>query len=731
MDGEDDWHQLISTVASPMGSGIYGATRIPNTGWAQHVDNPDLISVHPSALVDLNNNGAVPNTAQFLRTVRGLSVSLGNGALSLQQQEHDVLQDATESLLGEGSTSMSPATSYWSHLDNVTLDTYGNITNATSSELSAHSVAKIVIISLVVTVLAVLTAGGNLMVMISFKLDKQLQTVSNYFLLSLSVADFFIGVFSMPLYTVYLLMKWPLGPLVCDSWLSMDYTMSNASVANLLLISFDRYFSVTRPLTYRAKRTPRRAAIMISCAWIISALLWTPWIFAWPYIEGERTVPNNECYIQFLDTNQYITVITAIAAFYLPVIIMIVLYFKIYLETEKRNKGLAHLQAAAQISDTRKYLESSDEEACTSLSHRRTDSSPEYEDFEIITDAIHEHRHRRRSCWRKLRHCCRIDSEETGDYADDSSSSDPPGSPTYQCTPSSSQHNIPMRRDQSLHKVDGGVVEGHPNRHHQHHHQNGRHRKSNSSGMMIPLITVGDSTKSTPSATPSTGISGTVSKHSNLTRSTTLESDTPDTVKDPPKSSKKEKSDTYTILIKYPDNSGDACDNKPSIKMLTDSEPDDEPNVTEVSGLTDARGICMNNDDDDEVIDLTRKDAKDQDNTTAEGSPSSTSTTRRLTQTTDNLRMAMQARVAVKLANKMKTQRARKQRIERKQDRKAAKTLSAILLAFIVTWTPYNIFTVIETFCSDSCVNATVYAIGEYCSPFNSLCHYKLLCIPG
>ena len=139
---------------------------------------------------------------------------------------------------------------------------------------------------------------------------------------------------------------------------------------------------------------------MISCAWIISVLLWTPWIFAWPYIEGQRTVPHNECYIQFLQSNQYITIITAIAAFYLPVMIMIVLYFKIYLETERRNKGLAHLQAAAQISDSKKYVESSDDEACTSLQFESETIRflADFEDLEDITDAIHEQRHRRRSC---------------------------------------------------------------------------------------------------------------------------------------------------------------------------------------------------------------------------------------------------------------------------------------------------------------------------------------------
>jgi 7 transmembrane receptor (rhodopsin family) len=68
----------------------------------------------------------------------------------------------------------------------------------------------------------------------------------------------------------------------------LDYTVSNASVANLLLISFDRYMCVTRPLTYRVRRTPCRAIVMIVIAWTVSALLWTPWIFAWPFIEVNR-----------------------------------------------------------------------------------------------------------------------------------------------------------------------------------------------------------------------------------------------------------------------------------------------------------------------------------------------------------------------------------------------------------------------------------------------------------
>ncbi|KAE8740435.1 hypothetical protein FOCC_FOCC014071, partial [Frankliniella occidentalis] len=144
-------------------------------------------------------------------------------------------------------------------------DVFNNITSTEPPiGKSRYSVSEIIVLAIFAGSLSIVTVVGNSMVMISFKIDKQLQTISNYFLFSLAVADLAIGLISMPLFTVSALMGyWPLGPHVCDAWLTLDYLNSNASVLNLLIISFDRYFSVTRPLTYRAKRTTNRAAIMI------------------------------------------------------------------------------------------------------------------------------------------------------------------------------------------------------------------------------------------------------------------------------------------------------------------------------------------------------------------------------------------------------------------------------------------------------------------------------------
>nr|ANO38997.1 GCR015 [Schmidtea mediterranea] len=217
-----------------------------------------------------------------------------------------------------------------------------NLTNRTGSAYTKGlSLPEIIIYSILGGIVVIITVVGNLLVLTSFIVERQLRSISNYFLLSLAVADLMIGLVSMPLYTGYLVVgEWPLPYYICDLWLSIDYTMSNASVANLLIISIDRYCSVTRPLTYRIKRTSKKVSIWIGIAWIISALLWTPLIYLWPIIDGKRHVKPKECYIQFIQSSYLLTLLTASLAYFIPVTIISILYFRIYRETNLRQKVL-------------------------------------------------------------------------------------------------------------------------------------------------------------------------------------------------------------------------------------------------------------------------------------------------------------------------------------------------------------------------------------------------------
>ncbi|XP_017278540.1 muscarinic acetylcholine receptor M2 [Kryptolebias marmoratus] len=234
-----------------------------------------------------------------------------------------------------------------------------NITSLFSA--SPYTTVEIVLIILVAGSLSLITVIGNILVMLSIKVNRNLQTVNNYFLFSLACADLIIGICSMNLYTVYIVIGyWPLGAVVCDLWLAVDYVVSNASVMNLLIISFDRYFCVTKPLSYPARRSTKMAGLMIAAAWVLSFILWAPAILFWQFIVGGRTVEPDECHIQFF-SNPAVTFGTAIAAFYLPVVIMIYLYWRISRASRSRMRRDSRKTSGTSLAEA---PSNSQEEGC-------------------------------------------------------------------------------------------------------------------------------------------------------------------------------------------------------------------------------------------------------------------------------------------------------------------------------------------------------------------------------
>lgn len=522
-------------------------------------------------------------------------------------------------------------------LDDVTI----NITNTSLTETggtsSPYSLPEVILIAILAALLSTLTIIGNLMVMISFKLDKQLQTISNYFLLSLAIADFSIGVISMPLFTMYTLYDhWPLGTFICDTWLAFDYLTSNASVLNLLIISFDRYFSVTRPLTYRARRTTRRAAIMIASAWVISLVLWPPWIYSWPYIEGRRSVPVDRCYIQFLETNIYVTFGTALAAFYVPVTVMCILYWRIWRETEKRQKDLTQLQAGRK-DGSRKSTSSDDPAESEDFRRGRSDScAPDVETTYVPTSLCVETSKylppavpKRRRLKDVLLSWCRIDNDK-----EDDDSTSHGGSPGTQ-TPASVE--TPVQSASMTFRADQLV-------------------QLNPAGRQVSI--------------PMTDRNG-------LRRS------------DRPSTSRSYSSDSvYTILIRLPTQpSLEGGASQASIKMIL--EEDAEKNET---------------------------------TTTFARTSSEDSTTLRTAEAgIDTIRIPLNTKLVHRQVAKQKAPKKKRKQQERKQEKKAAKTLSAILLAFIVTWTPYNVLVLIKTVSScDDCIPTGLWNFVYYLCYINS-----------
>jgi len=195
--------------------------------------------------------------------------------------------------------------------------------------------------------ICIIVIFGNVLIMVSIRRERYLQTLTNFFVASLAFADCLMGAIVMPSSVVYEVMnkKWIFGQDWCDMWHSFDVLATTASILNLCVISVDRYWAITNPITYPSKMTPKRAQILITLVWTCSSLISFPAIIWWRAVSVHPPRPF-QC--DFTDDTLYI-VFSSIISFYGPLTVMLFVYFRIYRaavnQTKSINLGCKQIQS--------------------------------------------------------------------------------------------------------------------------------------------------------------------------------------------------------------------------------------------------------------------------------------------------------------------------------------------------------------------------------------------------
>ncbi|XP_060092418.1 5-hydroxytryptamine receptor 1A [Heteronotia binoei] len=180
--------------------------------------------------------------------------------------------------------------------------------------------------SVVLGALILFAVLGNACVIAAIALERSLQTVANYLIGSLAVTDLMVSVLVLPMAALYqVLGKWTLGQVTCDIFISLDVLCCTSSILHLCAIALDRYWAITDPIDYVNKRTPRRAAVLISLTWLIGFLISIPPMLGWRTPE-DRSDPN-ACTIS---KDHGYTIYSTFGAFYIPLLLMLVLYGRIF-----------------------------------------------------------------------------------------------------------------------------------------------------------------------------------------------------------------------------------------------------------------------------------------------------------------------------------------------------------------------------------------------------------------
>ncbi len=120
----------------------------------------------------------------------------------------------------------------------------------------------------------------------------------------------------------------------------MNFSLSHVSVA----VSFDRYVAIENPLKYKQKMTKQTIFIIIGCIWLISVLLSYGPVLLGVYSQSEsadHSIDSTECNMR---PNRIYSIISSSTSFYIPLIIILCLYGRIFIIARKHSHELQKLE---------------------------------------------------------------------------------------------------------------------------------------------------------------------------------------------------------------------------------------------------------------------------------------------------------------------------------------------------------------------------------------------------
>ena len=165
---------------------------------------------------------------------------------------------------------------------------YHNMADSSQSRSSTHDplerspteISLEVTLSILICLTSIL---GNLLVVYVVNKDSRLKGVTNIFIHNLALTDISMASLHMPFWVTSLYTgTWIFSEKGCEFQAAIQFTLGIASILNMGLISFNRYFRVVKPALYsKIFASKRMARVYCALVWVASLLLATPPLYGW------------------------------------------------------------------------------------------------------------------------------------------------------------------------------------------------------------------------------------------------------------------------------------------------------------------------------------------------------------------------------------------------------------------------------------------------------------------
>ncbi|ALC46245.1 AdoR, partial [Drosophila busckii] len=191
---------------------------------------------------------------------------------------------------------------------------------------------------------AIVSIIGNLMVIIVFQRERKLRRRTNYYIVSLAIADFLVGSLGVP-FAILASVGLPTNLHACLFTVSLLVVLCTISIFCLVAVSVDRYWAILYPMAYSRNVRTRTAIVIISVCWVAGAIVGFLPLFGW-----HADVPHDqEClFVEVMDYNYL--VFLYFATIITPALLMLAFYTHIYRVIIKQVRQIVTMNPASDLS---------------------------------------------------------------------------------------------------------------------------------------------------------------------------------------------------------------------------------------------------------------------------------------------------------------------------------------------------------------------------------------------
>ncbi|XP_067839893.1 trace amine-associated receptor 4-like [Heptranchias perlo] len=189
-----------------------------------------------------------------------------------------------------------------------------------------------------ITISILITIFGNLVVIISVLHFKQLQTPTNYLVLSLAAVDFLVGFIVLPYSMVRSVETcWYFGDVFCKVHSIIDIVLTIVSIYNLCFIAVDRYYAVCDPLRYSIKITLPVTTVTVILIWLF-AIFYGFSVFLSDFSKKsvDDYMATISCEGSCIAYAKFEGHMDALIVFFIPIFIILGVYVKIFFVVKRK-----------------------------------------------------------------------------------------------------------------------------------------------------------------------------------------------------------------------------------------------------------------------------------------------------------------------------------------------------------------------------------------------------------